>query len=422
MRSQIQAVLSVLLMCTVTGCDDAAESPAEPTRDASAAMASVAEAPAFYQLASGGFHTCGIATDGAAWCWGTGSSGQLGEGTNHSTTMPVPVTGGLTFRGISTDNDYTCGVTTDYQAYCWGDNTSGQLGDGTRQSRSVPTPVTGGLRFYQVNAGRLHTCGVSYPDRKGYCWGLNADGQLGDGSRTSHIAPVPIASGLQFRHISAGSHHTCGVTTSDRAYCWGSDQFGQIGDGSEVTNRTRPTAVAGGYGFRQLEVGSTHTCAVTPGRKAYCWGYGQRGQIGDGKTLLRFTPRAVAGGLSFARVALGSDFTCAETQAGTVYCWGSNEDGQVGDGTTIRRLRPVPLAGDLRFGQVGAGGWNACGKTTDAVGYCWGQNVNGQLGDGTVENRSEPVLIAGGGAGVRRAVPATSARARWLADSLASPN
>src|SRR5688500_6701742 len=56
---------------------------------------------------------------------------------------------------------------------------------------------------------------------------------------------------LTFRTISAGLAHSCGLTTQNRAYCWGYNQFGQLGDGTNV-NRSVPTAVAKGLAFRLI--------------------------------------------------------------------------------------------------------------------------------------------------------------------------
>jgi alpha-tubulin suppressor-like RCC1 family protein len=390
MKSSTISLLGLMALYAA-GCHDERQLPTDPASGAPAALDAVQAAPVFYQLVVAGFHSCGAATDGSAWCWGIG---LLGDGPGGQSLTPTRVLGGRTFRQVSADDDHTCGVTTDFQAFCWGTNGRGQLGDGTTIPRTVPTAVAGGHLFYQVDAGGGHTCGVSYPDRRGYCWGQNFAGQLGDGTQTDRHAPKLVAGGLVFRHVSAGADFTCAVTTSDRAWCWGTDTYGQLGDGPTAARHNRPVAVAGGFAFRQLEAGTAHTCAVTTAAVAYCWGYGRLGQLGDGKTILRFTPRAVNTSVRFRRVAPGSGFTCAETPTSQVYCWGLNEFGQVGDGTTIQRLTPVPVIGGLRFGQVGAGGWNACGKTPDGVGYCWGRNDVGQLGDGTTVERHAPTRIA----------------------------
>jgi alpha-tubulin suppressor-like RCC1 family protein len=98
-----------------------------------------------------------------------------------------------------------------------------------------------------VSPGGVHTCGVTLTDRV-YCWGNNTTGQLGNGTTTHRSVPVAVAGGLQIDLVSAGlgsdHSHTCGLTTGDKAYCWGYNGNGQLGDGTS-TDRVIPTAVIG---------------------------------------------------------------------------------------------------------------------------------------------------------------------------------
>jgi alpha-tubulin suppressor-like RCC1 family protein len=213
----------------------------------------------FTQVSTGMHHSCGITTDRVAYCWGNNPWGQFGDGTESlgNSRGPTPVAGGLRFKQISAGGLHTCAVATDDVAYCWGDNGFGELGDGTTMRRLTPTPVAGGLRFAQVSAGGLHTCGVT-TDNVAYCWGQNGgfepgtpqDGRLGDGTTIRRLTPVPVAGGLRFAQVSAGGSHTCGVTTDKVAYCWGSNHLGQLGYGTPspsgdpfVSLRRTPTRV-----------------------------------------------------------------------------------------------------------------------------------------------------------------------------------
>jgi alpha-tubulin suppressor-like RCC1 family protein len=236
---------------------------------------------------------------------------------------------------------------------------------------------------------------VSYPDRRAYCWGRNRSAELGDGTTTDRWRPVAVFGARQFRQVAAAWDHSCGLTSSNDVFCWGNDENGQLGDGSEITRSSRPSLVAGGHKFRQMDVGFDHSCGVTTANRAFCWGSGGAGQIGDGKTLNRFVPRAVAGGLSFERVSPGQFHTCGETTTNRAYCWGSNIDGGLGDGTAQnRRLSPVAVSGGLNFSQVSAGFSYSCGRTPSAVAYCWGRNSSGELGDGTRSDRHRPTRVA----------------------------
>jgi alpha-tubulin suppressor-like RCC1 family protein len=106
--------------------------------------------------------------------------------------VPVAVSGGLTFQSISPGGSgFTCGVTTSGAAYCWGLNDNGQLGDGTNTQRTTPVAVSGGINISGLDAGFTHVHAID-TNGGGRSWGANGSGQLGDGTTTSSTVPVTI--------------------------------------------------------------------------------------------------------------------------------------------------------------------------------------------------------------------------------------
>ena len=105
---------------------------------------------------------------------------------------PVAVAGGLKFIALQAGGSHTCGIAADSSAYCWGANDKGQLGDSTTTDRTTPAAVTGGLKFTRLSAGRQHTCGVATDDRA-YCWGSGGSGELGTGLKNDSSVPVQVA-------------------------------------------------------------------------------------------------------------------------------------------------------------------------------------------------------------------------------------
>jgi alpha-tubulin suppressor-like RCC1 family protein len=194
---------------------------------------------AFASLSAGGAHTCALATTGTAYCWGENPAGGLGDGTTapHSSPMPVSMPSGVAFKAVSAGDEHSCGLATDGAVYCWGRNDGGALGDGTTTAHLTPvlaaTPP--GVTFRSIDAGRLRTCGVTTSGSV-YCWGMNGlQGILGDGTTIDRTSPtlMPTPQGVGFASVDVGAGHTCALTASKGiAYCWGDNGSGQRGGGS----------------------------------------------------------------------------------------------------------------------------------------------------------------------------------------------
>lgn len=390
------AALTIALLVAALGCGEDAESPGASTGPD---LAVVGAAPPFSQISAGNVHSCGVATDGLAYCWGLNSFGELGDGTAATRDAPVAVVGGHHFVQVRAGVSHTCGLTTDGLAYCWGQNDLGQLGDGKAPTgQGTPAAVAGGRRFTEILVGFRHTCAVTSAG-VAFCWGENAHGQLGTGSNTGPqvclglacaIRPVRVAGEHVFRRIRPGGEHTCGLDVNHRYFCWGNNVFGQLGDGTRTT-RLRPVPVVGGLTFVQVSAGGMHTCGVTSAHLAYCWGRNETGELGDGSATRRLRPIKVAGGLQFGGVSAGVGHSCGVTTGKRAYCWGSNQFAQLGDGTTTDRHVPTAVKGGLFWDAVIAGWQPTCGLVSAGKAYCWGQNG---VGDGTGLQRATPTPVA----------------------------
>ncbi len=344
------------------------------------------------RIGAGGSHTCALAADGRAACWGNNIDGQLGDGTANGNLSPEVIQGDFTFSQISAGQNHSCGLTTGNEVVCWGANGSGQLGDGTTQSRTAPVRLNSAVSFRLVRAGRDHTCGLSSA-RTVWCWGSNAEGQLGDGTRQARTSPVTVeVPGGSVAALTVGRSHTCAITSDGSAYCWGANDYGQLGDGT-TTSRPSPVRVRADAPLVSIAAGTWHSCAVTSTGDAVCWGRSQYGQLGAGTLTDSPTPRTVSGATPFTAIVAGSTFSCARGRDGTAWCWGRNFYGQLGDGTTVDKTVPVPVRVVQRVAGLNAGAAHACATTETGAAYCWGFNVDGQIGRGDRESASSPVRI-----------------------------
>jgi alpha-tubulin suppressor-like RCC1 family protein len=318
----------------------------------------ISSLPAFKSISAGNWLSCGLTVDGAAYCWGSEAFGQIGVEagpassacTGYLTPMsacivPTQIAGNLSFSSVSAGGSGACGVTVAGAAYCWGEDSYGELGTGTAAGPAscyvyqfldlppdvslnyscswTPLSVSGGLQFQDVHALVESACGLTVSG-SAYCWGANA---------------ANTASGV------SGVNSILGNGTGDGPeHCTLLNQLladGSVGP-STVSCSTIPIAVTGGLNFVQLSSGDVHSCALTSGAVAYCWGDNFHGQLGNGTTDSNGIPTPVAGGLRFAAISAGKS---TYTNTGTVYCWGGNSYGELGTGTTSDSNTPVRVVG-----------------------------------------------------------------------------
>ncbi len=213
---------------------------------------------------------------GACYSWGGNTNGQLGDGSSVSSkSSPVAVVGGLAFTKIevseSTLGTTVTGLTSSGAAYSWGLGTKGTLGDGTSVTKSSPVAVVGGLAFSKIFAGNsagsqeMAVFGITTAGAL-YGWGGNQNGQLGDGTTTARSSPVAVLGGLTWATMIADGGSSCyGVTTQGVIYAWGLNTNGQLGDGT-VTPRSSPVAVIGAFPAACHETTLDNWLTVVPGQ------------------------------------------------------------------------------------------------------------------------------------------------------------
>ncbi|PZQ49100.1 MAG: hypothetical protein DI551_00155 [Micavibrio aeruginosavorus] len=264
------------------------------------------------QLSIARYYSCGLRSNGTLWCWGTDTNGSMGNGTTSSVNArPVQVKNS---SGAGTWSDWTsvygyyqqtCGIRTDGSAWCWGNGSNGQLGNGTTATTNNPLPIqvknSGGggnwTDWRMITAGAGMSCGIR-ADGTAWCWGgINNWGSRGDGLTTNNVSlPVQVKDSgggsaySDWLSLSAGGGQVCGIRANGSAYCWGLNANGQVGDSTSGTNRSLPVQVydsAGtGYWYDWVQViaGNSHTCGIRSSGTTWCWGNNSNGRLGNNST------------------------------------------------------------------------------------------------------------------------------------------
>jgi alpha-tubulin suppressor-like RCC1 family protein len=292
-----------------------------------------------------------------------------------------------------------------------------------------PAPtVAAGAGVTSFSAGDYHTC-AARTDGTVWCWGYAGYGNLGDGTtgdsddlRTSPVQVLRGTSTLKgVTTVAAAAGFTCAVRTDRTVWCWGDASQGQLGNGQSGLDdhRTRAVQVKRGSdaltGVEHIATNGNHVCALRVNGSVYCWGYAERGQVGDGTTgdtdFVRSTAVRVRKGGGYLEdivgIAAGYQHTCALRTDGSVWCWGDGSVGQLGDGDSgaghqrSKAIRVKRGSGYLtKVSGIAAGGNHTCARRTDGTVWCWGTAGHGQLGDGTTGDganiRSKPVQVKRG--------------------------
>jgi alpha-tubulin suppressor-like RCC1 family protein len=207
---------------------------------------------------------------------------------------------------------------------------------------------------------------------------------------------VRVAFEGTFVDVAAGSFHTCGLTAAGEAYCWGQNFQGQLGNGNTGSGADSPIPVRVDFAgsFASLSLGDRHSCGLTTGGEAWCWGDNPYGQVGDGTTVRAPIPVRVQFEGSFESVIAGNFHSCGLTSSGTAYCWGRNDEGRIGNGQAgSNELVPVPVAFEGSFVELTGGGAHTCGITSQGWAYCWGESDSGRLGNGGTADATVPVPV-----------------------------
>ncbi len=330
-----------------------------------------------HAIAAGWAHTCAITPEGGVICWGDNTYGQLGDGTNKASNLPVNVLGLTGGTNIVAGTNHTC-LLAGQTVWCWGQNNKGQIGDGTTLDRNKPVQVLSGVA--NITAGADYTCAVMQTGRV-MCWGNNDNGQLADGTKSSHAVPSPARLITGVKALDGGLGKTCAITPKGLITCWSGVGAAQNLGGVIPVTGAEPVANT------DVAVNRFGNAIVGVDQNSNPITF----QAGQFKLVSSIT--------GVIDIDSGLGHVCAMLSDGSVKCWGANNFGQLGNNTTVNSANPVTVVDLTGVSDMAVGRNHACaiyGVTLKTTGIkCWGLNSNGQLGDGTNSDSAVPVQVGG---------------------------
>lgn len=452
------------------------------------------------QISAGGAHSMALDSEGNIYAWGRGGEGQLGNGENNNSNVPILVkkegTGleGKTIKKVMAGGMFSMVLTSDGSLYSWGKNNYGQIGDGTTNNynlavavKTESTPMAG-KTVVDFSISNEHTVALT-SDGQIYAWGRNESGQLGNGTNTASTLPVAVRTagtpfaGKKAVQVVAGGWegaHSLALGTDGTVYSWGRNLNGQLGD--QTTNDTtivtfakinfnssptpplkamaiseessaevrwstpifNGTFTISDYVIQYRETGTEAWSEVTTSgsntskqitgltnEKVYQFRVAAKTNVGVGDyssivlamphkkpTITSVTPvigptegnqEVTINGTDFAlktnklnQVSACANCSIALSMDGKVFSWGSNQDGKLGDGNlgnannvnvpVAVKTEGTPMKGKT-ISQISSGYVHNLALSMDGKVYAWGNNSDGQLGDGTINNRNVPVAV-----------------------------
>ena len=345
-------------------------------------------------VATGYYHTVALKSNGTVWTWGHNQYGQLGgETATYYHTTPMQVQNLNNITAISAGYGHTLTLKNDGTVWAWGMNGDGQIGDGTTNSHATPTQVQNLSNIMVISAGYYHSVALE-KDGTVWAWGRNSSGELGNGTTISSTTPVQVRKLNNVVAISAGYSHTVALKKEGTVWAWGRNSSGQLVDGTFSRRLTQVQSFDLGT-VTAIAAGEFHTVALKNDTTVFAGGGNAYGQLGDGTTAIQELFVQSQNINDVILISAGGNFTVTLKSDGTVWGWGQNDYGQLGNGTRNIHTSIVQAQNLSNVMAIATGYYHTVALKKDGTVWAFGFNIYGQLGVGTITGHNAPTQVLG---------------------------
>jgi alpha-tubulin suppressor-like RCC1 family protein len=292
--------------------------------------------------------SCARKASGSVWCWGDNGHGQLGLGLalDAGVAVPTQVTLGFPAAQLALHFDTVCTLAPDGALWCWGMNSEGQVGTNDPSfpppDHATPQHISTGTQWKQVDTGQGHTCAIQ-SNSSLWCWGRNSDGQLGQGmgAAIQLRTPTQVGTETQWAHVSSTQQGSCGLKSDGSLWCWGYLYDQPI---ASYTDQYGPTQIGTATGWTDIAMETFTICVRGSNAHVWCMGRNVEGQLGAGNFNDTYYGTLVdVDMLAWQRDVMGRMFRCGIASDGGVLCTGDNTGGDLGVGDMMRRDVMTPV-------------------------------------------------------------------------------
>lgn len=331
----------------------------------------------------------------SVFAWGSNTGGKLGVGDEVDRSSPTQIGALSSWSMIASDGYHTLGLRSNGTIWGWGWNFYGELDNGTTNFSAQPSPVQiGAVNVWTSIAAGWYLSGAVRSTNTLWTWGQGASGGIGNSSTLNRSTITQVA-GTTWSKISIGESHVMAIKSDGTLWAWGANGNGQLGLGN-ITNTSSPVQVGTDTNWSSVACGYQNTLAIKSTGTLWAWGLNQSGGLGLGDTTRRSSPVQIGTDTDWSVVSSGNSvdtFAAAIKTNGTLWVWGNNQGGQLGQNDITNRSSPIQVGSDTNWSDVSCGERSVIATKTTGTLWAWGANESGQLGLGDTTDRSSPVQV-----------------------------